>query len=142
MTKDKIIDFLKSVDGDFAHRLSDSINFEEFSQKAIYVAHTESEIDEDGHIKGLVVGYANNKETGIAYISFVAVTSKFRKQGIARRLMLRFVDYAGSIPFIKHVGIHTYNPIAMHLYKEIGFVEKSVSKGCYYLEYSINNNDM
>lgn len=135
MNTDLILSFLKSVDQEFSPKLSEKTDLEEFAHKIYNVAHFEYEISDNGELKGLVVGYANDRDKQFAYISMVAVHPQFRKQGIAKRLTMAFIKYAKNVGFVKTLGIHTNNPIALNLYKELGFVLISECNGRYYLEY-------
>lgn len=125
------------VDDDFSPKLSHKTNLENYPKKALDVAHCEYEEGEQQDLKGIVIGYANDKERGYAYISLVAVRKKYRSQGVARKLMLSFIRYASNIEFIKIIGIHTNNPIALKLYQDLGFSVIEDSNNRYYLEFKI-----
>jgi len=133
MTEESMLKFLQIVNADFVPHLSQKVDLAEFVHKAYCVAHCE--VEETTFIKGLVVGYANDKDKKLSYISLVAVHPNCRQNGIARKLVTNFINYAKTIPYINAVGIHTNNPIALELYKSIGFkiIEKVDNR--YYLEY-------
>ncbi len=136
MNTESILRFLRTVDHDFSPYLSDKTDLEDFAEKISKVSHYEYEMSDNGEIKGMVVGYANDRVRKFAYISMVAVHPQHRKQGVAKRLILAFIKYVSNIEYIKILGIHTNNPVALNLYKEVGFVIVSESNGRYYLEYS------
>jgi len=76
---------------------------------------------------GLVAAYLNNYETKIGFITSVIVSRKYQKQGIAKILLEKTIDFAKEKGFEKiHLEVHKENKNAIGLYKTFGFVENSV----------------
>lgn len=132
-----LLKFLLEVDDDFSPKLSQKVELSDFTTKVLDKAHCVFENGEKQDIIGVVVGYANDKEKRYSYISLVAVGKKYRKQGVAKRLLKQYVEYASSIPYIDTIGIHTNNPIALKMYMELGFVVIEEINKRYYLEYKV-----
>lgn len=137
MKEETILSLLKDVDSEFHPNLSNKTDLHLFAKKAIEIAHCEYEEDENGNLKGLVVGYTNDIQNGYSYISLVAVSPNYRKRGIAKKLITQFIAYAKKLIYIKKIGIHTNNPIALSMYQNIGFEIISECDGRYYLEYEL-----
>ena len=125
------------VDGEFSPKLSEKIELSEFTSKALKKGHCVFENGDEQDLKGVVVGYANDKVKRYSYISLVAVGKKYRKQGVAKRLVKQFVEFVSSIPYIDTIGIHTNNPIALKMYIDLGFIVIEEINRRYYLEYRV-----
>ena len=82
---------LKDADVFFVPRLSEQIDLVEYSKKIIKNGVT-VEFWEDSILQGCVAGYINNDKTLEAYITFVFVNKKYRKNGIAAQLLKIFVS--------------------------------------------------
>ena len=136
MEKSMLMKFFRKIDKDFDPILSHKIDLDSFCEKMLKNANFFVSYADDGEIKGLVAIYANNFESHYSYIPLVAVDSHFRKQGIARTLLSQAIDYVRCLgkDKINCIGIHTNNPIAFHLYKELGFCLKDESQNREYLE--------
>ena len=90
------------------------------------------DIDEKYQIKGMVAGYTQNlKRDGYALIAEVYVNSQYRREGLGKNLMLRFINHCKSIG-LKGVWLHVYaeNGQAQRLYRRLGFViDESLCEG-------------
>ena len=133
----KLLNLVREVDDEFTPKLSQKNELTEFVKKALEKGHCIFEDGETEDLKGVVVGYANDQYKRYSYISLVAVGKKYRKQGVAKRLVKKFVHYASSVPFIDIIGIHTNNPIALNMYLGLGFATIEEKDQRYYLEYRI-----
>ena len=73
---------------------------------------------------GLVAAYLNNYETQIGFITSVIVSQKYQKQGIAKRLLKKAVEFARNEGFKKiYLKVHRENIDAISLYKKFNFSE-------------------
>lgn len=114
-----IADFLYKIDNDFNPPLSSKTNLSDYVKKVI--ENAELIIDQkDGKIRGLVVLYCNDYDTKSAYIPLVGVLSEFRGCGIAKKCMLEAINVARK-KGMKKIMIHSNNPVAIKLYKDLGF---------------------
>lgn len=137
MTREVLSTFLKDVDNDFHPPLSQRVNVEDFITKVLNFAHIESENTADGDIKGIIIGYTNNKKDKYAYLTLLAVRKQFRRKGLAKSLLLRYLNYVKSLEFIKTIGLYTNNLISLEMYIKCGFNIVSENEGRYYLEISL-----
>lgn len=75
---------------------------------------------------GLVAAYFNNYETKTGFITSVIVSKKYQKQGIAKNLLEKTIDFAKKNGFEKiHLEVHKENRKAIGLYKKFGFLENT-----------------
>ena len=125
----EIVAFLNVVDEDFAPRLSERINFNDFALKVLeksdLIVYREST-----QIIGLVVLYCNDYQTQRAYISLVAVHPEYRGRGIAKRMMNSAIQKAQRAG-MSILGIHTNNIVALNMYLSFGFINVMPSERSY-----------
>lgn len=117
--KSILFNFLKSIDKDFNPHLSEKVDLKEYIDKILekaYLIH----YNHDGNLIGLLVLYCNDFENKKAYIPLVGVLDGFRGNGVARKMMLECLSYVNLKGF-KIIGIHSNNPIAIDLYRRLGF---------------------
>lgn len=118
--KQKFYDFLKKVDYDFPTPLSDRVDLMEYASKLADKA-TVSAVFDNQDILAMVAMYCNDVVTGFAYVPMVAVVPKARGRKLSKALMKCAIQMARDNGF-KTIGIHTENPVALHLYESLGFV--------------------
>lgn len=117
----ELYNFLKDIDEDFTPCLSSKVNLSEYIEKIQNQA--ELIVDQAVSLRGLVILYCNDVVNYKAYISLVGVSREFRGMGIARKMMVEAIQKAQDNG-MKVIGIHSNNPIALNLYKTLGFVTK------------------
>jgi len=79
---------------------------------------------DNNELVGLVAAYLNNYETKIGFITSVIVSQKYQKQGIAKRLLKKAVEFAKDKGFEEfHLKVHRENIGAINLYKKNNFSE-------------------
>lgn len=136
--KDKLYQYLTSVDKDFNPALSTKTDLKQYTERIADKAKICCALSDEDNIIGIVAFYANDFEKHYAYIPLVSVSSEYRRQGIARKLMEYAVLYIKSLNGkISVVGIHTYNQYAFDLYVKLGFKNISETDKMFYLEYTI-----
>lgn len=118
--KEKILNFLRKVDHDFNPPLSSKVNLEEYVEKITQQARLIIRYSNEREIIGLAVLYCNDLKELKAYVSIVAVASAQRSKGYAKDMMQEAIDHARGAGF-HTLGIHTNNPYAMALYRNLGF---------------------
>lgn len=116
----ELLSFLRSVDTDFHPALSEKVDLSAYARKIIEKANLALDYDGD-KIIGLVVVYCNDEINKRAYIPLVGVASGYRNRGIAKKLMMQAIQVVTERGF-KIIGIHSNNPIAVRLYRSLGFV--------------------
>lgn len=131
-----LMEFLQKVDKDFTPRLSQKTDLSSFCDKLLANARLFVSYSDDGRIKGLVAIYANDFTRRYAYVPLVAVSPECRSQGVAKALVYMAVAYVKDLgrDNIQTVGIHTSNPIALALYRKLGFRMVSENGNREYLE--------
>lgn len=125
-------EFLEEIDKDFTPPLSLKVDLDEFVDKIMDKAELIILNGDKGLIDGLVVLYCNDIVGRKGYISLLGVRKSIRNQGIANRLMIQAINKARESG-MQFLGIHSNNPVALHLYKKIGF-NKMSGEGREYLE--------
>ena len=133
---DALIKYLRNIDDDFIPRLSTKICFSDFSHKIINLGVVMAEV-RNNNIIGIVAFYCNNIVEKQAYVTLCAVDSEYRGRGIAKHLLLNAVEYVRGKKFNK-IGIHSNNPLAIEIYKKIGFNIILNEPSRTYLEYNLN----
>lgn len=122
ITQGNLVRFLRTVDHHFPVPLSSKVNLLEYAQKLIERAEMFAEISETGEIEALVAGYICHVENNMAYIAIVATIPALRGQGIAGRLVRKFM---ARCCVEKRKGVHLYavatNTSAVRLYEKLGF---------------------
>ena len=118
--------FLCAIDQDFPVPISYKVDLKEYAKKIDQLANTEFYI-EDNKIVGMVVGYIDNCNDNIAYISLVGVLKDYRRRNIAANLLKSFICKCKDRDILK---IHLYTDIrntkAINMYKKLGFYEKKL----------------
>lgn len=117
-----LLEFLELVDSSFPIPLSDKVEIGDYTDKLLDSATLVWAV-EAGRLVGLVAGYTERvPETGLGYVSLVAVDEHFRRKGIAQRLICAFLDIAAARGL---TGVHLYadpsNRGACALYESLGF---------------------
>lgn len=114
-----LISFVRALNEDFIPELSSRVDIGRWIRKIIQSGRV-IVAEQDGKIVGLIAFYANNRETSKGYISYVAVSSEYRKQGIVTGLLQRCFTQS-KLAGMKTIDIHTNNPDANRFYVKIGF---------------------
>ncbi len=114
-----VLSFLEEINYDFTPELSAKVSLPEFVDK-IFSKAILITVGESNMLKGLVVMYCNDEETHRAYISLVGVKQEVRGQGIAKKMLMDAIAVAKQCRMFT-IGIHSNNPIALSLYKKMGF---------------------
>lgn len=132
--KELVLEFLLKVDKEFKPALSEKTSIEEYVDKISSLAELIVAEDDNG-IYGLTVLYCNDMLEKRAYVALVGVLPEYRGKGVARQMMIETIRRAVEKGMCR-IGIHTNNPVALNLYKKLGF--EVISGGDRkYLEYVI-----
>lgn len=128
-----LIEYLKSVDKDFYVPLSNKVDLTNYSIKLL--KHGFVICINDEHIEGLIGGYANDLVNHIAHISILSTLKEARGKGYARQMLICAIKYCKTCG-MKKIICDSVNPIAIHLYKSVGFIKyKSDNVGQFQKEY-------
>lgn len=119
LDKAKVLSFILDLDKDFVPRLSQKVDIYNWVDKLFSLAYVTAAMQDD-NLVGLVVFYANDKNFYKGYITYVAVSPLYRKQGLATNLLQYSFDTIKNVG-MKTIGIHTNNVNAMNLYRKVGF---------------------
>ena len=136
--QDILLEFLIRIDMDFCPPLSRKVVL------ADYVCKIQSKAElimewSGKELAGLTVLYCNDSDRRFAYIPLVGVSSFCRGKGVASKMLQLSIQVA-SIRGFRILGIHSNNPIAIHLYKKLGFEEISREGDRIYLELEITQS--
>lgn len=121
-----LIDYLREVDHDFGTPLSSKVNLPEFAQKTLAYGHAFI-AQEGGESVALVTLYCNDKVNAKAFLPILSVKDKFRGKGYARQLV-NIVLNVSRLYEMHTVNVDSVNPIAIALYKSVGFKTVEVEK--------------
>lgn len=136
--QDELLEFLIRIDSDFRPFLSQKVVLADYVCKIQSKAELIMEWD-GKELAGLTVLYCNDSDRQFAYISLVGVSSFCRGRGIASKMLQSAVQIVSTREF-RLLGIHSNNPIAIHLYKKFGFKEISKEGDRVYLELEITQS--
>jgi lipopolysaccharide/colanic/teichoic acid biosynthesis glycosyltransferase/GNAT superfamily N-acetyltransferase len=120
ITLDELKQSLHEIDKDFVPNLSERVDIDEYAERMMNRAKFMIERDQDAIIKGIVAVYIDDEKSPNGFVTHVATNKKYRNQGVAKRLMIKTMDYckkAGKTG----IDLYTYNPIALDLYQNMGF---------------------
>lgn len=137
--QDCLLDFLIRIDSDFRPALSRKVILSDYVRKIQDKAELVMEWDGES-LSGLVVLYCNDTVSLTAYIALVGVSSSYRGQGIARRMIQSSIQIVMAHGF-KVLGLHSNNPIAVRLYRKLGFTEVSRESDRLYMELEIDQSN-
>ena len=126
----QITEHLLLCDTDFIPPLSGRVVLNEYAEKIVRNA-IRFEAWSDGTLVGLVAGYCNDKEKGIAYITSVSVLKAWAGKGIATSLMEQCVTYvkASNLQEI-NLEVSSDNIPAIRLYTKVGFTAIRTNATC------------
>lgn len=115
---DQIVVFLKSLSDDFPVPLSSKVDIPNYVRK-MFDSGTVLVARCGGEIVGAAGGYANNHSSHTAYLSVIATSAHFRKQGVAQMLLEAFERSAKAdgMTFI-HLETHKTNKRALSFYEK------------------------
>jgi ribosomal protein S18 acetylase RimI-like enzyme len=117
---DKLLNFLRKVDHDFSPSLSSKVNLADYVKKISEQAKLIIRYSTEREIIGFAVLYCNDTNEMKAYVSLVAVSKDHRSKGHASDMMQEAIRHVRDSGY-NSIGIHTNNPHAMSLYKNLGF---------------------
>lgn len=111
--------YLCEVDNDFEIPLSSRTELKIFSLKLLLHGHVFFAIEKKQAV-GLIAFYCNNYENHQAYIPILSVKQNYRSKGYARQLINIAINVC-RLYKMSTVAVDSINPIAINLYKSVGF---------------------
>ncbi len=121
LEKEALYKFLLSVDQAFPIPLSCKVDLWEYTCKLVQKATLCIKTQGEG-IVGLVAGYTEDLIDNMAYIAVAAVAEKERKKGIARELIVEFINICRQKQIERiHLYAVSTNIAALKLYDSLGF---------------------
>ena len=136
--QDILLEFLIRIDSDFRPPLSQKVALMDYVCKI----QSKAELIQEWigrKLAGLTILYCNDSDRRFAYIALVGVDSSYRGKGIASKMLQISIRTVRTRGF-RILGIHSNNPIAIHLYKKLGFREISRDGDRIYLELEITQS--
>ena len=118
-----VLSLLEHFDSVFPHLKEKISSYAEYAEKLSRFAHV-CVIKLEGELCGLLVYYANDKETRTAYIALIGVMEKFQGRRIGQRLLEHCVER--SLAYGMHrlnLEVDLDNEQAIRFYKKHGFCE-------------------
>ena len=121
--REELKKFLIQEDSSFIERLSSRVNIEDYNNKIIKNA-TIYGVKVENDIVAIIAYYRNDYETNIAYLTYLCVNSKYRKNNLATKLLNIMVNDCIEKNF-KIIRLETdkQNNIARKFYEKKGFIE-------------------
>ncbi len=117
----QISEHLRGCDSVFVPPLSDRIQIDAYTRKIVERA-VRFEAWANSDLVGLVAAYCNDRESSIAFITNVSVTSWWQGKGIAMQLVENCINYVSAIGFTRiELKLDRRNMAAISLYKKKGF---------------------
>lgn len=121
----KLIKLLTDCANDSAHDLLHGRDPSSYADKLLKHAELVT-WHQDGELRALVAFYANDAESGIAFVTMVAVDPEHRRSGIASTLLTAALSIMSSRGYRKcRLEVTADNVRALHLYLSMGFSEIS-----------------
>jgi ribosomal protein S18 acetylase RimI-like enzyme len=77
----------------------------------------------DGRMVGFIAGEVNTSE-GVGWITTIGVLPEYRRQGIAKALLVNCEEHLGTAR--ARLSVRRSNQAAIHLYQQAGYVQSSV----------------
>lgn len=122
-----LVNFLRKVDNDFRVPLSSKCSLDLYAHKIIENGHVICYFDEDDKSIISAIGfYCNDVIQGKAYISIMCSLPEARGFGFAKKLLSK-TSRICQINNMNEIIAYSVNPIAIHLYKSVGYEEISSS---------------
>lgn len=118
------VNFLRKVDNDFRVPLSSKCSLDQYAHKLLENGHVIAFFDVDNMILSAIGFYSNDKTNKIAYLTIMSSLSEARGMGLAKKLILKMIKIC-VLNGMEHVITYSVNPIAIHLYKSLGYEEIS-----------------
>lgn len=139
----ELLGFLEEIGGDAYPPLGDRVKLTEYANKLTRQA-TCLTVRTNGRIRALSAFYSNDLETGIAFLTLIAVDKSMRNKGLARRLLDETIVFSRKSNMKKLVlETHLKNKSAVRLYKSYGFVvTQTENDGTVFMEYELDNTDL
>lgn len=127
--------YLNDVDNDFGIPLSFKIDLKSFALKLIKYGQVYV-IKEDKHITAMIGFYCNDNINNNAYLPILSTKEIARGKGYARILINMMIDKCKNVG-MKYIYCDSINPIAIALYKSLGFIEYKVEEEKSYLKLNL-----
>lgn len=115
-----LLQYLKEVETDFETPLSQKIDIALFSSKILKYGNVIASYD-NNIIEAIVGFYCNDFQNYIAAISILSTKESARGKGLARKLLLETISICKEHS-MKGIIVDSVNPIAIYLYKSLGFL--------------------
>ncbi len=134
-----LYNYLLKVDKDFGIPLSEKVRLDLYAIRLLANGNVLA-VDEDGELVSVIAFYSNDDRYRIAHLPLLSTIEKARGKGYARLLISEMVKVCQQAGMLK-ICCNSVNPVAISLYKSMGFVvvSKEQDKGFekYFLEYKI-----
>jgi ribosomal protein S18 acetylase RimI-like enzyme len=127
-----IENLLIDISDDFIPSLSESVNIKDYCTK-ITLNSTVLSIIREGELIGFVAVYCNDIESRVGYVTMLAVSKKYRTNGIGKQLITLTSEFLKANGFRKiHLEIFKTNIKAISFYKTLGFIIESETEKSIY----------
>ena len=115
-------EFLRETDNTFRIPLSAKSDIVEYATKLLAKGHVIAFRDNNGRIISCRGFYANDTEKFIAYGSMMCSLPEAQGHGLAKKLVAKMFEICKELG-MKSVISRSVNPIAIHLYRSMGYQE-------------------
>lgn len=122
-----ILYLIQETDSLFEPPLSNRVELKEYAIKLQQKASLELAYTNEGKPVGMLAYYANDHQSQIAYITFLAVLPEFQGQGIAKILMKKGIQNCQQNK-MKEIKVETWeeNALVIRFYEKFDFLIKMV----------------
>jgi ribosomal protein S18 acetylase RimI-like enzyme len=137
-TEKQILAHLKRCNDNFSPPLNERVVLHEYSNK-IFEKSITFEAWEKGSLIGLVSAYFNDKENRTGFITNVSTNNKYKRRGIATKLLNMCINYAQQHNFAEiDLEVAQNNNTAIQLYEINGFYHYKNGSNCILMKYRVN----
>lgn len=121
-----LVDYLIETDEDFGIPLSDKVNIPLFAEKILSKGHVYM-VFEDNIYCAMICFYCNDIIEKKAFLPILSTKANARGKGYAKQLIMLMINVC-SLYKMKYIICDSINPIAVSIYKSLGF--KTYKESC------------
>lgn len=131
----RVFNLLSRIENEYIPPLTEQIqNMEVYIRKIVTYADTFIAI-EGNYDVGILSIYCNDTLNKKAFITTIGIDSKYKRQGIAKQLLLMAIKYVKQNKFKAiELEVNKTNLIAIYFYKKNGFLINEESTNSYFME--------
>lgn len=123
-----LLQYFHAVDNDFEIFLSRKVDLKEYASKLLQNGYVYTVMNETKqNVLACIVFYCNDMETHVAYLPLLSTRADARGKGYAKLLVNEMIQCCREKGMYR-ILCDSVNPIAVKLYKSLGFTEYQVRR--------------